>query len=36
MTLTSRGLALKLPTGSRKLLIRMGDQPLKYFPGAPV
>jgi TfoX/Sxy family transcriptional regulator of competence genes len=31
MTLTSRGLALKLQRDSRELLIRAGARPLRYF-----
>src|SRR5258708_27712239 len=36
MTLTSRGLALKLPKDPRELLIRAGARPLRYFPNAPI
>jgi len=36
MTLTSRGLALKLPKDSRELLISSGAMPLRYFPNAPI
>jgi TfoX/Sxy family transcriptional regulator of competence genes len=35
MTLTSRGLALKLPKDSRELLISSGAMPLRYFTNAP-
>ena len=35
MTLTSRGLALKLPKDSRELLISRGAMPLRYFTNAP-
>jgi TfoX/Sxy family transcriptional regulator of competence genes len=36
MTLTSRGLALKLPKDSRELLIGDGARPLRYFPKGPI
>ena len=36
MTLTSVGLALKLPTESRESLIAEGASPLRYFPKGPV
>jgi TfoX/Sxy family transcriptional regulator of competence genes len=36
MTLTTIGLALKLPQDSRELLIGNGARPLRYFPKAPI
>src|SRR5712692_10847147 len=36
MTLTSVGLALKLPQDSRELLIGNGASPLRYFPKGPI
>jgi TfoX/Sxy family transcriptional regulator of competence genes len=36
MTLTSRGLALKLPEESRAILIGKGATPLRYFPNGPI
>jgi TfoX/Sxy family transcriptional regulator of competence genes len=36
MTLTSVGLALKLPADCREVLIARGAQPLRYFPAGPV
>jgi TfoX/Sxy family transcriptional regulator of competence genes len=36
MTLTSVGLALKLPEDDRNTLRGQGAEPLRYFPGAPV
>ncbi|SRR5260221_3163335 len=36
MTLTSVGLALKLPQRDRASLMAMGGKPLRYFPQAPV
>jgi TfoX/Sxy family transcriptional regulator of competence genes len=36
MTLTSRGLALKLSKDSRELLIGNGARPLRYFPKGPI
>jgi TfoX/Sxy family transcriptional regulator of competence genes len=36
MTLTTVGLALKLPKGSRELLIGYGGRPLRYFPKGPI
>ena len=36
MTLTSRGLALKLPKESRELLIGKGARLLRYFVNGPV
>ena len=36
MTLTTVGLALKLPEDSRELLIGNGARPLRYFPKGPI
>ncbi len=36
MTLTTVGLALKLPQDSRELLIGNGARPLRYFPKGPI
>jgi TfoX/Sxy family transcriptional regulator of competence genes len=36
MTLTTAGLALKLPQDSRELLIGNGARPLRYFPKGPI
>ena len=36
MTLTTIGLALKLPQDSRELLIGNGARPLRYFPKGPI
>jgi TfoX/Sxy family transcriptional regulator of competence genes len=36
MTLTSVGLALKLPAKSRETLVARGAKPLRYFPTGPV
>ena len=36
MTLTSQGLALKLPKDSRELLIGNGARPLRYFPNGHI
>ncbi len=36
MTLTTVGLALKLPEASRLTLLDDGATPLRYFPNAPV
>lgn len=36
MTLTPKGLALKLAQEDREVLIAQGAQPLRYFPKAPV
>jgi TfoX/Sxy family transcriptional regulator of competence genes len=36
MTLTTVGLALKLPETARILLIEDGAKPLRYFPDGPV
>ncbi len=36
MTLTSAGLALKLPEDERVILLGRGANPLKYFPKSPV
>jgi TfoX/Sxy family transcriptional regulator of competence genes len=36
MTLTSVGLALKLPADSRAALIAQGAKPLRYFPTGPI
>ncbi len=36
MTLTTVGLALKLPQDSRELLIGNGASPLRYFPKGPI
>jgi hypothetical protein len=36
MTLTSVGLALKLPLASQTVLIGKGAKPLRYFPTGPV
>ena len=36
MTLTTAGLALKLPQNSRELLIGNGARPLRYFPKGPI
>jgi len=36
MTLTTVGLALKLPKDSRELLIGKGAKPLRYFPKGPL
>ncbi len=36
MTLTTVGLALKLPENDRNTLFDQGAKPLKYFPNAPV
>jgi TfoX/Sxy family transcriptional regulator of competence genes len=36
ITLTSRGLALKLPKDSRDLLIGKGATPLRFFPNGPL
>ncbi len=36
MTLTPKGLALKLPPEDREFLMAQGAQPLRYFPKAPV
>jgi len=36
MTLTSVGLALKLPLASQAVLIGKGAKPLRYFPTGPV
>ena len=36
MTLTTVGLALKLPEDDRNALFDRGAQPLRYFPEAPV
>ena len=36
MTLTTVGLALKLPKDSRELLIGNGARPLRYFPKGPI
>ena len=36
MTLTSVGLALKLPEHDRAALMAIGAKPLRYFPKAPI
>jgi len=36
MTLTSVGLALKLPENDRALLMTIGAKPLRYFSKAPI
>src|SRR5260370_13536706 len=36
MTLTSVGLALKLPPASQAVLIGKGAKPLRYFPTGPI
>jgi len=36
MTLTSVGLALKLPPASQDVLIGKGAKPLRYFPTGPI
>ncbi len=36
MTLTPKGLALKLAQEDREYLMAQGGQPLRYFPKAPV
>src|SRR5258708_12341972 len=36
MTLTSVGLALKLPPASHAVLIGKGAKPLRYFPTGPI
>ncbi len=36
MTLTTRGIALKLPKDSREFLIGNGAGPLRYFPRGPI
>jgi TfoX/Sxy family transcriptional regulator of competence genes len=36
MTLTTVGLALKLPEESRAALIERGAKPLRYFPRGPI
>jgi TfoX/Sxy family transcriptional regulator of competence genes len=36
MTLTTVGLALKLPEESRAALIERGARPLRYFPKGPI
>ncbi len=36
MTLTTVGLALKLPEASRLTLLDAGAMPLQYFPNAPI
>jgi len=36
MTLTTVGLALKLPEDDRQALFGQGAKPLQYFPNAPV
>ncbi len=36
MTLTTVGLALKLPEDDRRTLFDQGAKPLQYFPNAPV
>ena len=36
MTLTSVGLALKLPQESQVILIGQGAKPLRYFPNGPI
>ena len=36
MTLTSVGLALKLPPESREFLVAQGAKPLRYFPTGPI
>jgi TfoX/Sxy family transcriptional regulator of competence genes len=36
MTLTTAGLALKLPQDSRELLMGNGARPLRYFPKGPI
>jgi TfoX/Sxy family transcriptional regulator of competence genes len=36
ITLTSVGLALKLPAASRESLIANGGKPLRYFPTGPI
>ena len=36
MTLTSGGLALKLPEDARDVLFSRGAKPLRYFPKSPV
>ena len=36
MTLTTVGLALKLPQASREVLIGNGARPLRYFPKGPI
>ena len=36
MTLTSVGLALKLPADDRSMLLDLGAKPLRYFSKAPV
>jgi TfoX/Sxy family transcriptional regulator of competence genes len=36
MTLTSVGLALKLPAKAQALLVAQGGKPLRYFPTGPI
>jgi len=36
MTLTSVGLAMKLPIQRRAALLKQGARPLRYFPNAPI